>query len=135
MTTDRFNPIHQASRRDQIPIALAAPPSLVPPRFRALALFGRRPHQHSNSLINTGVRTFPEDSCIMNGEARLPFTFCTALLLMSERKRDDQARGSPREDRREIGRDAFPGFDADIRQLYALLDDSFGIARKIFKRF
>ena len=38
---------HQASRRDQIPIALAAPPSHVPPRFRALALFGRRPHQYA----------------------------------------------------------------------------------------
>ena len=36
---------HQASRRDQIPIVLAAPPSHAPPRFRALALFGRRPHQ------------------------------------------------------------------------------------------
>ena len=47
---------HQASRRDQIPIALAAPPSHAPPRFRALALFGRRPHQRADSLINAGVR-------------------------------------------------------------------------------
>ena len=38
---------HQASRRDQIPIVLAAPPSHAPPRFRALALFGRRPHQYA----------------------------------------------------------------------------------------
>ena len=39
---------HQACRRDQIPIALAAPPSHAPPRFRALAIFfGRRPHQPS----------------------------------------------------------------------------------------
>ena len=42
---------HQASRRDQIPIVLAAPSLHHPPRFRALALFGRRPHQRVNSLV------------------------------------------------------------------------------------
>ena len=42
---------HQASRRDQIPIVLAAPPLHHPPRFRALALFGRRPHQRVDSSI------------------------------------------------------------------------------------
>jgi hypothetical protein len=42
---------HQASRRDQIPIVLAASPLHHPPRFRALALFGRRPHQRVDSSI------------------------------------------------------------------------------------
>jgi hypothetical protein len=47
---------HQASRRDQIPIVLAASPLHHPPRFRALALFGRRPHQRVDSSINPGDR-------------------------------------------------------------------------------
>jgi hypothetical protein len=42
---------HQASRCDQIPIVLAAPPLHHPPRFRALALFGRRPHQRVDRPI------------------------------------------------------------------------------------
>jgi hypothetical protein len=42
---------HQASRRDQIPIVLAESPLHHPPRFRALALFGRRPHQRVDSSI------------------------------------------------------------------------------------
>ena len=42
---------HQASRRDQIPIVLAAPSLHHPPRFRALAPFGRRPHQRADSSI------------------------------------------------------------------------------------
>ena len=42
---------HQASRRDQIPIVLAELPLHHPPRFRALALFGRRPHQRVDSSI------------------------------------------------------------------------------------
>jgi hypothetical protein len=40
----------------QIPIAPAAPPLSHFLRFRALALFGRRPHQSRGSLANAGVR-------------------------------------------------------------------------------
>jgi hypothetical protein len=40
---------HQPGRRDQIPIAFAAPPPHTPPRFRALALFGRRRPQGGDS--------------------------------------------------------------------------------------
>src|SRR5262249_8077142 len=36
----------QALSRGQIPIEIVAPPLLHFPRFRALALFGRRPHEH-----------------------------------------------------------------------------------------
>ena len=46
--------IHQVSRRDQIPIAFAAPHQHPPPRFRALALFGRRSHQHVDSSSHAG---------------------------------------------------------------------------------
>ena len=35
----------------QFPIEPAAPSVHFPPRFRALALFGRRPHQRVNSLV------------------------------------------------------------------------------------
>jgi hypothetical protein len=54
----------QALSRGQIPIAPAAPPLRHFPRFRALALFGRRPHEHvvrplmpaSENLHNNGTR-------------------------------------------------------------------------------
>src|SRR6516225_9520526 len=45
-----------ALRRSQIPIAPAAPPVPHPPRFRALALFGRRPHQRVEEPVIAGVR-------------------------------------------------------------------------------
>ena len=41
----------QASRRGQIPIVPAAPPVPHRPRFRALALFERRPHQRVESFV------------------------------------------------------------------------------------
>jgi hypothetical protein len=40
----------RARRRSKIPIELAAPPVPHPPRFRALALFGRRPHERVDGL-------------------------------------------------------------------------------------
>jgi hypothetical protein len=43
--------------RDQIAIELAAPQSYYPPpRFRALPLFERRPHERVQSLVLTGIR-------------------------------------------------------------------------------
>jgi hypothetical protein len=44
------------SPRGQIPIAPAAPPVHYRPRFRALALFERRPHERVEGLIIAGVR-------------------------------------------------------------------------------
>ena len=46
----------QAIPRGSIPIAPAAPPLPHRPRFRALALFGRRPHQRVEGLVIAGVR-------------------------------------------------------------------------------
>ena len=45
---DARSPLHAHPRfdRGQIPIEIVAPPLLHFPRFRALALFGRRPHEH-----------------------------------------------------------------------------------------
>jgi hypothetical protein len=40
----------------QIPIEPAAPPAPHFPRFRALALFGRRPHQRVDGLVIAGIR-------------------------------------------------------------------------------
>src|SRR4029077_3992279 len=42
----------QALRRGRIPIAPAAPPVPHFPRFRALALFGRRPQERVDRLVN-----------------------------------------------------------------------------------
>lgn len=43
--------------RDQNPIELAAlPPHYLPPRFRALALFERRPHARVEGPVIAGVR-------------------------------------------------------------------------------
>ena len=47
---------HQALPRGSIPIAPAAPPLPHRPRFRALALFGRRPYERVDGLVIAGVR-------------------------------------------------------------------------------
>ena len=46
----------QAIPRGSIPIAPAAPPLPHRPRFRALALFGRRPYQRVEGLVIAGVQ-------------------------------------------------------------------------------
>src|SRR6185503_15532501 len=46
----------QAIRRGQIPIAPAAPPLHHCPRFRALALFGRRPPERVERFVIAGSR-------------------------------------------------------------------------------
>ena len=51
----------------------------------------------------------------MNGEARLPF--CTALLLMSERKKIDRFAAVPVRVGERLAVITFPGFDADTRRL------------------
>ena len=56
---------HQASRRDQIPIVLAESPLHHPPRFRALALFGRRPHQRVDSSIIPATENLHTNGDIM----------------------------------------------------------------------
>src|SRR5277367_969530 len=43
-------------RRGQFPIALAAPSVPYPPRFRALALFRRRPPERVVGIVGAGVR-------------------------------------------------------------------------------
>src|ERR1700681_4778588 len=43
-------------RCGQFPIALAAPSVPYPPRFRALALFGRRPPERVVGIVGAGVR-------------------------------------------------------------------------------
>ena len=67
----------QPSRRGQIPIAPAAPSVPHTPRFRALALFGRRPPQRVDRSWHSGVRkpaqepTFDEAHVLANPQARL----------------------------------------------------------------
>jgi hypothetical protein len=45
-----------ASRRAQIPIACTAPPAHDRSRFRALALFGRRPIERVVAIVFTGIQ-------------------------------------------------------------------------------
>ena len=45
-----------ASRRAQIPIACTAPPAHDRSRFRALALFGRRPIERVTAVAFTGIQ-------------------------------------------------------------------------------
>jgi hypothetical protein len=63
---------HQASRRDQIPIVLAAPPLHHSPRFRALALFGRRPHQRVDSPIMPATENLHKSGHADGGKVRRP---------------------------------------------------------------
>ena len=67
---------HQASRRDQIPIVLAESPLHHPPRFRALALFGRRPHQRVDSSIIPATENLHKNRLLHCEKPAL----CSALL-------------------------------------------------------
>ena len=60
----------QAIPRGSIPIAPAAPPLPHRPRFRALALFGRRPNQRVEGLVIAGVQKPAQEA-----------TYCSAASL------------------------------------------------------
>jgi hypothetical protein len=72
---------HQAIPRGSIPIAPAAPPVHYRPRFRALALFGRRPHQRVEGSSSPASKNLVWGLSVSRKNSPCTESFCHVIRL------------------------------------------------------
>ena len=90
----RKSPGLQLRRRGQIPIAPAAPlPHYLPPRFRALALFGRRPAERVHGPVMPASENLHKSGCEQSQQGSSLFDHLVGALLQQPRHVDAQRLG------------------------------------------